>query len=250
MPRAGVDKQHLFTFVAGLISEASGLTYPENSLKSGDNLDVNRKGEARRRLGVDYELNYQLSSDTYDSSVVEFEGISYHDWPSVNNDGSINFFVIQVGDILYIYNKSADPLSSGFLTSVDIGNYQIVVQGSGKVGFSPTISLDSAVLKGKLFLVGPITRPIVLEYDLVAEELRVTLLTLRVRDFDGVDDGLSVDERPATLSVQKEYNLMNQGWIDTADSGVNDGVNTSQTGPSTSTNTDWELVETITGILP
>jgi len=35
---------------------------------------------------------------------------------------------------------------------------------------------------------------------------------IHIRDFWGIDDGLAVDERPATLSTNHAYNLLNQGW--------------------------------------
>jgi hypothetical protein len=34
-----------------------------------------------------------------------------------------------------------------------------------------------------------------------------------MRDFDGVNDGLAIDQEPSTLSKEHHYNLMNQGWV-------------------------------------
>jgi len=52
-----IDSTKVFnTFVAGLITEAGPLTFPENSSKDELNCVLSRKGNRRRRLGVDYEI--------------------------------------------------------------------------------------------------------------------------------------------------------------------------------------------------
>jgi hypothetical protein len=39
-----------------------------------------------------------------------------------------------------------------------------------------------------------------------------------IRDFEGLDDELAVDEEPSTLSAEHHYNLKNQGWVPTTPS--------------------------------
>ena len=128
MPRAGVDKSQLFTFINGLNTESTGLTFPENSLVDGDNIRVDRDGVAKRRLGIDYEDSYVLSTETVSSINLTNVGVSFHDWPAVNNNGNINFFVVQVGNELWVYNKDASPISNGYLTTVDISAYNITLK--------------------------------------------------------------------------------------------------------------------------
>lgn len=59
MPRAETAKIYR-TFVKGLITEASPLTYPENASTDEDNMILSRRGNRARRLGVDFETNYVL----------------------------------------------------------------------------------------------------------------------------------------------------------------------------------------------
>jgi hypothetical protein len=47
------------------------------------------------------------------------------------------------------------------------------------------------------------------------DSISTTELTVYVRDFDGLDDGLAIDNKPATLSDSHNYNLRNQGWDST-----------------------------------
>ena len=61
-------------FVNGLITEATGMNFPENACISASNVVFKETGEVTRRLGYDYESAYQLNSKTINSSaVVEFE---------------------------------------------------------------------------------------------------------------------------------------------------------------------------------
>ncbi len=54
MARAAQDKPYN-TFINGLITEATGLTFPENALKDVDNCDIELRGSVRRRLGITQE---------------------------------------------------------------------------------------------------------------------------------------------------------------------------------------------------
>ncbi len=58
MARAKGDKQYL-SFAKGLITEASGLTYPEGSCRDLDNVDIQIDGSVRRRLGIAQERDGQ-----------------------------------------------------------------------------------------------------------------------------------------------------------------------------------------------
>lgn len=59
------------------------------------------------------------------------------------------------------------------------------------------------------------TEPFVIEYDAVGDSITTTAITLKLRDFEGVDDGFAVDENPTAGTINDEhlYNLRNQGWV-------------------------------------
>lgn len=54
MARGKADKEYR-SFIRGLITEATGLTYPEGSCRELDNVDLGTDGSARRRLGISQE---------------------------------------------------------------------------------------------------------------------------------------------------------------------------------------------------
>ena len=59
MSRAETTKLYR-TFVKGMITEASPLTYPEDASYDEDNMILYRKGNRSRRLGINFEDNYVL----------------------------------------------------------------------------------------------------------------------------------------------------------------------------------------------
>jgi len=72
--------------------------------------------------------------------------------------------------------------------------------------------------KGYLFIAGEKILPLVVEYDEDTDTIEVETINILIRDFEGVDDDLAVDEEPFTLSNAHHYNLKNQGWVATAPS--------------------------------
>ena len=196
------------TFVAGLITEAGPLTFPENASFDEDNCLLFKTGKRRRRLGVDYESSYVLSTQNPLIAVVRDKALSEGVWTSVAGTGTRNFLVLQVDGTVYFYDLSVDPISNGQKSfTITLSTY--AASGATDIG-SERISMDSG--KGLLFITSKKIEPIRVEYDPAGDSITVTQTTLQIRDFAGVDDGLAVDNEPSTLSTLHSYNLKNQGW--------------------------------------
>lgn len=56
MPRIRAEKKQVKSFQRGFITEATGLSFPNGAAKDLDNVDLELRGAARRRLGFDEEL--------------------------------------------------------------------------------------------------------------------------------------------------------------------------------------------------
>lgn len=209
MPRAVANKTYR-TFVKGLITEASPLTYPENSSLDEDNMILYRRGNRSRRLGFDFEDEYELNDVNLDAE--DFNNVAYHEyrWETVSNIGTLNFLVQQIGLKLYFYNMSADPLSSGLKSfTVNLNSY--TVPGA----ITPELCQVSMVAgKGILFVSGALFEPFYVQYDVNTDTVSTKQIYIQIRDFKGISDGLSNDEEPASLSNEHHYNLRNQGWVD------------------------------------
>jgi len=206
---ASVTKEYR-TFVRGIITEASPLTFPENASIDEENFILNRDGSRQRRLGMDYEENFTLSSNITNAT---FEDLAVHtaEWRNVDNNPLTNFSVVQIGTIIYFYDLSSVPLSDGLKSfTIDLNTYKTLY--ASNIG---SRQISTTVGKGILYIVSQDTVPLYVEYDSAGDTISITEIEVKIRDFLGVDDGLDVDERPATLSTEHNYNLLNQGWTAT-----------------------------------
>lgn len=198
------------TFVKGLITEASPLTFPENASYDEDNCLLWRKGNRSRRLGIDHETDYELSSYTTTiSSGVSSDGLSEYVWEEVGSDEGVNFLVHQVGLALYFYDMSSQPISGNYFASVSLSDH-LAPQANITLAQQGIVAMTTA--KGSLFVAGKFIEPLMLQWDPDAEVMDVTEIVLQTRDLKGVDDELANDEEPLTLSIEHHYNLQNQGW--------------------------------------
>lgn len=210
MARAKTNRLYR-TFVKGMITEAGPLTYPENASIDEDNCIIFRKGNRSRRLGMDFEDNYALSTystpTTYSTRTAK--------WESVNNDADVNFLVHRIGTSIYFYDLSQSPLSSGLKT------FSIDLTGFAAPNITGLASSEVSMVGGKgyLFVVGEKLEPFLVEYDPDTDSVSTQRIYIQMRDFQGVDDGLANDEESATLTGLHKYNLMNQGWIDPRNDG-------------------------------
>lgn len=195
------------SFVKGLITEASYLTYPEDSSTDEMNTVLSRKGNRTRRLGIDYEDDYQLR----DISIASTDAVSEFVWKSVNNDANTNFLCLQAGSTVHFFTLNSDPVSAnlkGF--TLDLSLYAAPSASTAQIA---SASCEFAYGKGYLFIVNAYIEPLLVEYSAATDTITVTPIVIMIRDFEGVNDSLANDEEPTTLSKEHQYNLMNQGWV-------------------------------------
>lgn len=204
-------------FTKGLITEASLLTYPENSCIALDNCILYRKGNISRRLGIDFEPGWRQSPYAYYQADINDYGISEYKWEAAANDINKNFLVSQIGLTIRFHDLNYQDLGA------HIKSFEIDMTPF----FAPNVTADEARActlqytsgKGYLFIVGEKFEPIIVEYLKDTDAIQVNRIYVQVRDFVGVNDGLANDEEPATLSAEHNYNLLNQGWYDAANDG-------------------------------
>lgn len=198
------------TFVKGIITEASPLTFPEDASIDEENFILNRDGSRQRRLGMDYETSYTLSSNIPNSTFSDL-AVATSEWRNADNDSTKNFAVVQIGATIYFYDLNQDPLSGGLKAfTVDLTTYK--TSYAANIGSNP---ISTTVGKGILYVVSKDTDPFYVEYDSSADTISVTQISIEIRDFLGLDDGLDIDERSGSISNEHRYNLYNQGWDST-----------------------------------
>ena len=205
-------------FTNGLVTEATGLNFPEGAVTDCMNVVFNEDGSVSRRKALDYERDYTLNTQTISTdAVVEFL------WTAVAGQGSIEFVVQQIGNTIRFYRVDvANGLSSG-LNASTISLLDFDVSGAPSPRTEPC-GFSSG--KGYLFVTHKYCEPFYVSYDTVGDTFSGTAIEIEIRDFEGVEDNLEIDERPTTQTTEHKYNLFNQGWypdnVEAANWGITD----------------------------
>lgn len=221
MSRATANKLYR-TFVKGLVSEASPLTYPEDASTDEDNCVLSQNGNRIRRLGIDFETGYIPSTQTFDQTLFLDYAVREYVWTGANNIPGTNFYVQQIGATLYFYslnNTTISPYQKSF--TVDLTQFLAA-------GFTNVSGTEVEMVSGKgyLFVTGQVIEPFYIAYDPVLDTITTKVITIQIRDFQGVNDGLANDQEPPTLTPEHQYNLQNQGWVAPTNDGTS-GTNVS-----------------------
>lgn len=190
-------------FSGGLNTQATGLNFPPNACTDTLNCIHHELGYIKRRPGFDFEDNYELKTINRSGFAV-----SNFFWRNVSGDGTVNLKVLQVGSTLYFYLPTSEGFSAGALvTTVDLTDF------SPSGAPSPATSeCQYASGLGHLFVTHPNLDPFRISYDPDTETATAVAITVKIRDTEGIDDGLDVDERPTAATNAHKYNLYNQGW--------------------------------------
>jgi hypothetical protein len=197
-------------FTKGLITEATGLNYPENSCIETWDCEFDFFGRVARRLAMDLEFGSDTTVVTKTSAAIN----TYH-WRNVTGDGTTQFIVVQVGGTLYFYDTTnPNSLSEGLLAStITLSTYTPV--GAPAAGLYDCHFADGL---GKLYIFHPYLENFYVTYS--AGVVSGTAYSLKIRDFEGaVNDPRGLETRPteslATMLASDQihaYNLYNQGW--------------------------------------
>ncbi|MBL4654104.1 MAG: hypothetical protein JKY53_14765, partial [Flavobacteriales bacterium] len=212
------------SFVKGLITEASPLTFPENASIDENNVVLNTDGTRDRRLGIDYESSNIILTSDQQIPAAKDTIFSTFNWENVSGDAEIEIIVVQIGNKLSFFDALKSSVSNN-----KIGSDITLGDGSFPYGFA---SVDG------LLIIATNSRTIeILEFD--GTNITTTNDTLKIRDLFGLEDILAIDgvnqdlnspafvtHRPKTevgdpnspvpapnsITDPHLYNLRNQSW--------------------------------------
>lgn len=193
-------------FTKGLITESTGLNFPENAATDTDNCTYSLIGDVTRRLGINKEINGS-SIGVPRTNLAQ----SDYKWDNAGGDGLTQLVVHQNGRGLYFFASSsatvASPLSTKFLASsqIDLSAYTVI--GSS---FDETLEAQFADGSGYLFIYHPSINPVYCTY--ASGIITATPITINIRDFTGIVEPIGINSRPSVLTIEHQYNLTNQGW--------------------------------------
>jgi len=196
------------TFVGGLITEVSPLTFPPNTAADILNFNINKDGTISRRLGVDYEEGYTVVDSGVSLDSAGEVPFNVFDWDNAGGNADVKIKVVQVGNKLDFFSTSGSTISGELLHS-----HQFI--DNTKVNYS------SSVVDGILVVASGSRKLTSFTYDdgvITAGEYQ-----LKIRDLFGVADFIggadyrdtsNVNFRPFARNLTNNhiYNLRNSTY--------------------------------------
>lgn len=195
-------------FIAGLVTDASPLTPVANSSLDEDNYVLNIDGSRRRRLGMDYEIDFVKQPTSIIGNTAENIATTSFRWKNAGGLPNKTLSVIQIGNEIKVYDLSVRPISGSLLYTYMFAAAEVSQNFSYAVVDGILVVASGTKTTNNFSFEEPniITR---------------TETTLYVRDFFGVEDksgginfyeGLNVQKRASGFRNEHLYNLRNQTW--------------------------------------
>lgn len=193
-------------FNAGLVTDASPLTSPDNSSLAEENFVLNSDGSRNRRWGMDYEAEAKIITTTIPQGNYTVAHTSFK-WKNAGGDPARNISVVQFGNEIKFFDLSSRPISGNLL-------FTYVFASSGL-----TKKFSFANVDGFLVVVTQEKMPYI--FSITDNTITQTTQTLMIRDTFGVEDkdgtvdlmsGAGLQRRPTTLTSAHGYNLRNQSF--------------------------------------
>lgn len=192
------------SLVKGLITEAGELTFPEQASVDELNCSLYRDGSRSKRLGINFENSYALSSFNLEEDKV----FSVGQWDDPGGIAGLTLMVVQAGGTLHFYNSGIAPYSAQEITpTVNLSLYQI----AGKDVTMTQVQLAS--IASILVVASEAMDTIYLTYD--GTNISVSKIEFRVRDFDWLSDVCDLIEKipNTTITTLRKYDTLNAGWV-------------------------------------
>lgn len=202
-----INAVEINTFVGGLITEASPLTFPPNASLDEDNFVLDRNGSRYRRLGMDYESGWNNVVTSVAAPATGEVAFTSRRWNNAGGDANRNLLVVQVGNQVKIFNASTATISSSVIFTKTFD--QVAVDKP----------FSYAVVDGVMVIATGLKSITLFKY--TATGITTEDKTLLIRDLFGVTDvtdgvnlrqGSGITIRPATRTNAHVYNLRNQSF--------------------------------------
>ena len=210
MPQSLIQRT-VNTFIKGLITEASELTFPENASVDELNCSLERDGTRRRRKAVALETGAVTSG-----AVIPQGGVfQTTTWYNVAGFTNLEFLVVQNGKDVTFYEKALDPLSAQVVSSasLDLSSF------SASNNLSPSEErIQVTSLNGVLVVASPAINTIYLEYDAAGSpnKITATVIEFKERDFEWQGSVVEVTSEyfssDGSPSAERTYDAKNVGW--------------------------------------
>lgn len=205
MPNIDGQKNYV-NLTKGLVTEVNPLNFPEGATVDEVNMNVDFSTLSRvKRKGLTSEGETQQTFNTLTTATDAFKTFI---WKNAANLSRNSILVVQSGKTLSFFKATVDNISgTQFPFTYDLDNSR----PAGKLGIVDA-RCNFCIVSGALLVTERNMNPTLIKYISSSNTIEVESIDIRVRDIFGVDDGLANSERPASLTDEHNYNLLNQGW--------------------------------------
>lgn len=208
MPQVEQQKNH-FVLNKGLNTESNEVSFPDGFTTDEQNYELLIGGGRRRRKGLAEETG---GAGLTTEVIAATDAHATFVWRGAGGDPTKNFIVNQIADRLYFSDDAETVSTTWNLNFILVGGFAVDQTTSVDTVGQEECQFDEG--RGRLFVSNPHCNPFYIEYDPDADTFTAIRINLRIRDFDGIEDGVGAQSTPATLTADHEYNLRNQGWKD------------------------------------
>jgi len=210
MPEAQKAKNH-FQLNKGLNTESGEISFPDGYSVDERNYELLVDGSRRRRKGLAQESGG--ASHATGLTIGTSDAYTTYKWRGVGGDPTKNFIVHQIGATLQ-FTDDSETLSTTYNPQVTI-----LDQFAVDIVTNPQATIATGVCqfaqgRGVLLVTQQYLRPFYVSYNLTTNEFTYHPISIQVRDFDGIDDGLPFQSTPSVIDDDHRYNLRNRGWIE------------------------------------
>jgi len=189
----------------GYVTEVTPLTYPEGATSDELNSFVTTRKSRVPRFGFREEDDFTSTDLGQEPDVT-----SNHYWDNPGNEKRTRFLVLQVRNVVWFWDISSYNCSGNRKSfTINLNSYTNPYYGAASGD-----PIDVASGKGYLFITSPRIEPLLVEYDPAEDDITVTQLTLKIRDFKFLPTTEEFTDKPTNPSDEFLYNLYNQGWND------------------------------------
>ena len=194
-------------FVGGLNTEFNPLEVSPETTSEEVNMEMQRDGSRKKRLGFSFEENFTLVDTGLTNDTTKNISTSVYKWENAGGLSEKYLYVVQIGNFISIFDPDlSSSVSSGkiYEETLDVNSY--------------SNDVDYAVVDGLLVLTNGQKEVCVYEYDETTGISKDSAI-LKIRDLFGVEDVIQgidyssqqyLNKRPEFTTSSHNYNLRNQ----------------------------------------
>lgn len=192
-----IVSQEFNSFIGGLVTEFSPINFPPNASKDEENWVLNRDGSRERRLGFDFEENFNSVPTNTLATDSTTTAIKTYLWENAGDIANSAFVVTQVGSQIFFHNSDSESITDNTPAGIlDLKNYPLNFLSANKINWSTVGGRLIGAWGSKLIItISFKSGSFILSYD-----------SLKIRDLFSIDD-IFTDKEGNVVDLNEDANI-------------------------------------------